>query len=65
MKQTMKLDAYEQEILESYEDGKTVSDGDIKEFNRKMKEYLMFTQKSKKSISIRVSENDFHDIRDK
>ena len=27
------------------------------------KEYLMFTQKSKKSISIRVSENDLHDIR--
>ncbi len=61
----MKLDAYEQEILDSYESGKTVSDGDVNEFNRKMKEYLMFTQKSKKSISVRVSENDLHDIKRK
>ena len=65
MKQTMKLDAYEQEILDSYESGKTVSDGDIKEFNRKMKAYLMFTKTSKKSISVRVSENDLHDIKRK
>ena len=65
MKQTMKLDAYEQEILDSYESGKTVSDADIKEFNRKMKAYLMFTKTSKKSISLRVSENDLHDIKRK
>ena len=61
----MKLDAYEQEILDSYEQGKLVSTGNVKEINRKMKEYLTFTQKSKKSISVRVQENDLYDIKRK
>lgn len=65
MKQTMKLDPYEQEILDSYEQGKLVSKGNIKDVNIQMKEALAFTQKSKISISVRVPENDLYDIKRK
>lgn len=61
----MRLDAYEKEILDSYELGEWVSTGSIKEINKKMKEYLTFTRKSKKSISVRVPENDLYEIKRK
>ncbi len=61
----MKLDAYEQDILDRFDRGETVSSENTKEFTARMKDYINFTQKSKKSISVRVPENDLYDIKRK
>jgi predicted DNA binding CopG/RHH family protein len=58
-----KLDADEQELLKSVEDGEWESKGNIAERGRELKRAVK-TQK-KRSISIRISENDLYALKKK
>jgi predicted DNA binding CopG/RHH family protein len=56
----MKLDDYEKDILESFENNEWKSISDLKTRKEDLKTYV---SSSKKAISIRLAENDLHEIK--
>lgn len=61
----IKLDDYEKDILESYENNEWESSKKISKRAEELKKYVEFTQKAKKAISLRVPEEDLYDIKKK
>lgn len=57
----MKLDSFEKELLESVENGEWNSVDNLEERKSDIQKYIS-TQK-KKAISLRLSENDYHEIK--
>ena len=58
-----KLDAYEQDLLESVESGAWQSRGEIGLRSNELQEYIR--NQKKKAISIRISENDIYELKRK
>ena len=54
----MKLDNYEKEILDAYEEGEFESIPNVEEEMKKYREYAKHTLKKNKRINIRISERD-------
>ncbi len=59
----MKLDKFENDILQSAEKGEWQSKGDIDKSLQELKGYIK--KQKKKAISIRLSENDLYELRKK
>ena len=59
----MKLDKFENDILQSVEKGEWQSKGDIDKSLQELKGYIK--KQKKKAISIRLSENDLYELRKK
>ena len=59
----IKLDEYEQDILESVENGEWESKKDIDDRLQQLQFYIK--KKKKKAISIRVNENDIYELKKK
>lgn len=57
------LDDYENEILESVENGEWVSKGNVEERLKALQSYIK--NQNKKAISIRVNENDIYELKKK
>ena len=60
-----KLDNYEKEILESYENDELISIKNLKEKKKEYAQYAKNTFLKNKRINIRISEKDFVDIKTK
>jgi predicted DNA binding CopG/RHH family protein len=58
-----KLDKYEKDILESYENDEWVPVKDSKDIKRRFAEYAKNTFKKNKRINIRISEKDLADLK--
>ncbi len=59
----MKLDAYEQELLISVENGEWQSKNNLKTRTKELQSYIK--NEKKKAISLRVSENDIYELKRK
>ena len=57
------LDEYENELLESVENGEWVSKGNVDERLKALQTYIK--SQNKKAISIRVNENDIYELKKK
>jgi predicted DNA binding CopG/RHH family protein len=57
------LDEYENELLESVENGEWVSKGNVDERLKTLQSYIK--NQNKKAISIRVNENDIYELKKK
>lgn len=57
------LDEYENELLESIENGEWVSKGNVDERLKALQSYIK--NQNKKAISIRVNENDIYELKKK
>lgn len=57
------LDDYENELLESVENGEWVSKGNVDERIKALQSYIK--NQNKKAISIRVNENDIYELKKK
>lgn len=57
------LDEYENELLESVENGEWVSKGNVDERIKALQAYIK--NQNKKAISIRVNENDIYELKKK
>lgn len=57
------LDEYENELLESVENGEWVSKGNVDERLKALQTYIK--NQNKKAISIRVNENDIYELKKK
>jgi predicted DNA binding CopG/RHH family protein len=57
------LDDYENELLESVENGEWVSKGNVDERLKALQSYIK--NQNKKAISIRVNENDIYELKKK
>jgi predicted DNA binding CopG/RHH family protein len=57
------LDEYENELLESVENGEWVSKGNVDERLKALQSYIK--NQNKKAISIRVNENDIYELKKK
>ncbi|HEX5330096.1 hypothetical protein [Sulfuricurvum sp.] len=57
------LDEYENELLESVENGEWVSKGNVDERIKALQSYIK--NQNKKAISIRVNENDIYELKKK
>lgn len=57
------LDEYENELLESVENGEWVSKGNVDERLKVLQSYIK--NQNKKAISIRVNENDIYELKKK
>lgn len=57
------LDDYENELLESVENGEWVSKGNVDERLQALQSYIK--NQNKKAISIRVNENDIYELKKK
>jgi predicted DNA binding CopG/RHH family protein len=60
-----KLDKYEKEILESYENDKWISVENLEQRKQEIAQYAKNTFSKNKRINIRLSERDFRDIKSK
>ncbi len=58
-----KLDKYEKDILESYENDEWVPAKDSEDVKRRFAEYAKNTFKKNKRINIRISEKDLADLK--
>lgn len=58
-----KLDKYEKDILESYENDEWVAVKDSKDIKRRFAEYAKNTFKKNKRINIRISEKDLAELK--
>lgn len=59
----MKLDAYEQELLISFENGEWQSKNNLQTRTKELQSYIK--NEKKKAISLRVSENDIYELKRK
>jgi predicted DNA binding CopG/RHH family protein len=59
----MKLDAYEQELLISVENGEWQSKNNLQTRTKELQSYIK--NEKKKAISLRVSENDIYELKRK
>jgi len=57
------LDDYENELLESVENGEWISKGNVQERIKALQSYIK--NQNKKAISIRVNENDIYELKKK
>jgi len=58
-----KLDKYENDIIESYDNDEWVPAKDIADVKKRFAEYAKYTFKKNKRINIRISEKDLADLK--